>query len=215
MPRSIVAPDGTDARNWCQTRSVKLGRLSLVDIAVAIVVLVALFLPSRSLNASQVVRLDDAARRELAFAEARAAVRPDDGPAVFRMTRLFDDAKQWDWAVQVAASAAAAAPDSPTRWRTLMAVSSAHIERYEAPEALDYATQAVAACERIGGTSCPSWEQIRLELYHRHLEAGVKSGIDPRKDPIGFRRAGETALRQVRTIGTGVAPAPAPAPAPQ
>ena len=44
---------------------------------------------------------------------------------------------------------------------------------------------------------------MRVEIYQRHLDAGVKSGIDPKKDPNGFREKGEAALRHVRAIGTG------------
>ena len=40
-----------------------------------------------------------------------------------------------------------------------------------------------------------------MQLYQQHLEAGVKSGIDPHRDPHGFRRAGESALRQIHLGG--------------
>jgi hypothetical protein len=60
-----------------------------------------------------------------------------------------------------------------------------------------------------------------MRLYQQHLDAGVKSGIDPRRDPKGFRAAGEAGLRSIRLnsnesesssvpsgSGTGSAPAP-------
>ena len=37
-----------------------------------------------------------------------------------------------------------------------------------------------------------------VSLYQQHLAAGIKSGIDPRIDPKGFREAGEAALRSIR-----------------
>jgi hypothetical protein len=42
-----------------------------------------------------------------------------------------------------------------------------------------------------------------MQLYQEHLDAGVKSGIDPRKGPAAaaaFRKAGEAALRQIRLV---------------
>ena len=48
---------------------------------------------------------------------------------------------------------------------------------------------------------CPPHELVRLEQYQRHLDAGVRSGIDPRKDPEKFREAGAAALRTVQTGG--------------
>jgi hypothetical protein len=70
---------------------------------------------------------------------------------------------------------------------------------------LDYANRALTACE-THRPACPSWEQIRMKLYQQHLDAGVASGIDPHKGPDAvraFRRAGETALRQIRLGGRG------------
>jgi hypothetical protein len=36
-----------------------------------------------------------------------------------------------------------------------------------------------------------------MELYQSHLDAGVASGIDPKLDPAGFRKAGQSKLRQI------------------
>ena len=195
-------------------RPVQISRLiSLTDVIVAIVVMVALFLPPRGLMAQPVDKLEPTERTALAFAEARVAVRPDDGAAVYDLVRRLGDAKQSDWAVQAAAVAAAKAAKSPTRWRALLAASVAHADRFEAKDALDFATASLAACAEAGEATCPSWEQVRVELYQRHLDAGVRSGIDPKKNPAGFRDAGEAALRSVRAFGTGAALAkPAPAP---
>ena len=37
-----------------------------------------------------------------------------------------------------------------------------------------------------------------MTLYQEHLDAGVKSGVDPKRDPKGFRAAGENAVRSIR-----------------
>ena len=95
------------------------------------------------------------------------------------------------------------APDgsTPTRWRALLAASVAYVDCLDVVPGLDYANRALAACEaareRGDANACPSWEEIRVRLYQQDLDAGVKSGIDPRHDPVGFRQAGESALRPI------------------
>jgi len=175
----------------------------MTDVVVGIVVAVALFLPPRVLMAQPVDKLDAESRTALAFAEARVAAHPDDGAAVYDLVRRLGDAKQSDWGVQAAAVAAARSEGSPTRWRAMLATSVAHADRFEAKEALEYATASLAECARAGEVTCPSWEQVRVELYQRHLDAGVRSGIDAKKNPVGFREAGEAALRTVRAFGSG------------
>ena len=69
--------------------------------------------------------------------------------------------------------------------------------------ALDYANRALTACHE-SADACPSWEEIRMKLYQQHLDAGVKSGIDPRRDPKGFRAAGEAGLRSIRLTPFGI-----------
>ena len=101
-------------------------------------------------------------------------------------------------------------------WRALLATSQAYGDRIDAAEAHAWAEQALAAC-RTSKASCPSWEELKIELYGKYLDAGVKSGIDPREDPRGFRKAADTALRAIDVSGLDApgdaAPAPAPAPA--
>jgi hypothetical protein len=182
--------------------------MSLVDFAVLAVVAVALFLPAREMYAQNAIKGDEFA---VALAEARTMASPGDGAAVEDFTRKLGEAGLKDWAVESAVRMSDRAKDSPTRWRALIAASVAYIEKLEVVEALDYANRALAACEltreqeaarvakgeKIAVSACPSWEEIRMRLYQSHLDAGVKSGIDPRVDPQAFRRAGEAALRQI------------------
>jgi len=39
---------------------------------------------------------------------------------------------------------------------------------------------------------------LAIGPWLQHLAAGIDSGIDPRKDPVGFRNAGERGMRPVR-----------------
>jgi len=180
--------------------------VGLVDLGIATVLVVALVLPAREMFASPAIKGDEPHQFAIALAEARTIANPNDGQAVEDFTRLLGDAGMKDWAIEASVAASEHATDSPTRWRTLLAASAAFVGRLDVKPALDYANRALSACEsaqaQIAITgACPSWEEIRMQLYQQHLEAGVKSGIDPRRDPAGFRRAGETALRSIRLGG--------------
>jgi hypothetical protein len=174
--------------------------ISLVDFGVLTVVAVALFLPGREMFAQNAIKGDEFG---VALAEARTMASPSDGRAIEDFTRKLGQAGLKDWAIESAVRMSDRAKDSPTRWRALLAASVAYIEKIEVKEALDYANRAIAACElsRSHSDACPAPEEIRMRLYQQHLDAGVKSGIDPRVDPAGFRRAGETSLRHIRING--------------
>jgi hypothetical protein len=182
--------------------------LGFVDLGVLTVVAVALFLPSREMHARNAIKGDEFA---LALAEARTIARPGDGLAVEDFTRKLGEAGMKDWAIEASVRASERGKDSPTRWRALLAASAAYVEKVDVVNALDYANRALAACElareKGDAAACPSWEEVRMRLYQQHLDAGVRSGIDPRRDPEGFRRAGESALRQIRINGRPEIPA--------
>jgi hypothetical protein len=185
--------------------------ISVVDFAVIAVVAVAIFLPPREMYAQNAIKGDDFG---VALAEARTMASPGDGKAIEDFTRKLGEAGLKDWAIETSVRLSDRAKDSPTRWRALIAASVAYIEKLDVVPALDYANRALAACEATrekgDAAACPSWEEIRMRLYQQHLDAGVKSGIDPHVDPAGFRRAGEAALRQIRIGPSQPAPPSAP-----
>lgn len=167
-----------------------------VDLGVTVVVAVALFLPAREMQASPAIKGDEFA---VPLAEARTQAHPGDGVAIEDFTRKLGDAGMKDWALETAVRLSDKAKDSPTRWRALIAASVAYIEKVEAVPALDYANKAIEACEAAAKTdpaACPSFELVRMQLYQQNLDAGVASGIDPKVDPAGFRRAGQSKIRQ-------------------
>jgi hypothetical protein len=190
--------------------------VGLIDLGVAAVVLVTVVLPPREMYASAAQKGSDADRFAVALAEARTMAHPDDGATVDDLSRRLGLANFKDWAVEVGLRGSERAKQSPTRWRALLSTSVAYVDRLDVVPGLDYANRALGECESHQQT-CPSWEQIRMKLYQQHLDAGVKSGIDPRHDPKGFRRAGEAALRSIRIGGerAGSAdPTPTPTPTP-
>ena len=174
--------------------------VGIVDLGILVLIAVALFLPPRRMYASSAFNGEELDRFAIALAEARTIAHAD-GASVDDFARRLGDAGMKDWAIEAALDGSERAKNSPTRWRALLAVSVAYVDRIDVVPALDYANRALAACEQAresGGQACPSWEEVRMRLYHQHLDAGVKSGINPRLDPKGFRAAGESTIRQIR-----------------
>jgi hypothetical protein len=172
-------------------------RFSLLDLGIAAVVAVALFLPAREMQAAPAIKGD---QFSVALAEARTQAHPSDGAAIEDFTRKLGDVGMKDWALESAVRLSDKAKDSPSRWRGLIAASVAYIEKVEAVPALDYANKAIEACEAAAKTdaaACPTFELVRMQFYQQHLDAGVSSGIDPKVDPAGFRKAGQSKVRQI------------------
>jgi hypothetical protein len=189
-------------------------RPGLVDLGILTVVVVALVLPSREMFAKPAVPGDDATQFGLALAEARTIAKPGDGLAVEDFGRRLGEANLKDWAIEETVHASERAKDSPTRWRALYAASVAYVDHIDVKEGLDFANRALEACaaarDKGDASACPTAEEIRMQLYQQALDAGVKSGKDPRHDPIGFRNAGLSGLRQIRIMGEPVqTPTPA------
>jgi hypothetical protein len=190
--------------------------VSLIDVVTAVMVLFILLLPSRTMLVAWAAAGTEPARYSLAIAEARSIDDRKDGELISELSRRLGEAGFGDWAVEAAARGSVHADGAPSQWRALMATSVAYVERLDAVLALDYARQALAACataRAVDERVCPSWEEVKMDLYARHLDAGVASGIDARKDPAGFRRAGEAALRTIH-VGEAKSEVPAPVPAP-
>jgi hypothetical protein len=171
--------------------------VGLVDLAILTVVIATVVIPARTMYAAHAMKGDETQQFGLALAEARTMARPDDGAAVSDLARRLGEASFKDWAIEAAIHGADRAKSSPSAWRALLAASVAYVDKLDVIPALDYANRALAAC-KASATACPSWEEIRMSLYQQHLDAGVKSGIDPRRDPKGFRAAGEAGLRSIR-----------------
>ncbi|HEX2686696.1 MAG TPA: hypothetical protein VHN14_08760 [Kofleriaceae bacterium] len=180
--------------------------VGLIDLGIATVVLVTIVLPAREMYASAAQKGTESEQFALALAEARTMAHPDDGAAVDDLSRRLGAAGFKDWAIETAIHGSERAKQSPTRWRALLATSVAFVDRLDVVPALDYVNRALAACG-AKPAACPSWEQVRMKLYQQHLDAGVRSGIDPHRGPKAaeaFRRAGESALRPIHLGGHDV-----------
>lgn len=175
-------------------------RVGILDLCATIVVLAVILLPERSVTVGHAYEPDPERVRGIALEQARLAMDPGNDEAADRLAELLTDVGQTDWAVQVASSAAKSS--ERVSWRALLAVSTAHAERIEAVEAHRFARLALDACLASGPEQCPADERERLSLYFSQLDAGVKSGINPRIDPVGYHRAVLAAMRIVRYRGS-------------
>lgn len=174
-------------------------RVSILDLTAAVVVLVVVFLPERSLEVSYAYPPEPEQMRDIALEQARLGLDPSDAEAAERLAQLLVEAGQSDWAVQVAG--AAAQSSDKVSWRALLAISSAHAERIEMGDAHRYAELALDACLAAGPERCPVPQRVRISLYYDQLSAGVASGIDPRADPAGYQAAVLSAVRMIRYRG--------------
>jgi hypothetical protein len=179
-------------------------RVGIFDLAAAMVVAVAILIPPRSLNVGYAYEPRPERMRDIALTQARLAAAPDDGEAADRLAKLLIEAGQTDWAIRVAGAAAGYA--GSTSWRAWLAVSSGHAERIEVVDAHRYAQLALEACQAAGPVRCPDHERVRMSLYFDQLDAGVKSGIDPRLDPRGYHKAVLAAMRIIRFRGATPTP---------
>ncbi len=172
-------------------------RVGLFDIGAAVLVAIVLVMPGRALHVGTGYRYVEPADLpalldEVARNQASLLADPGDGAAAERLVQLLASrpVNQHDQAFRLAGQVASRA-DSPTRWRAVLALSSAHADRIEIAEAHELAVKAEAACDAAPRGACPEHEKVRLRLYTEELAAGLQAiarGIDPRVDPEQFRR---------------------------
>ena len=86
-------------------------------------------------------------------------------------------------ALSAALASESAAVNPDTAWLPLLAVSMAHAERVEVRDAHKFAERSITECRKAGELICPPHEEARISIYYGQLDAGLKSGIDPRLDP--------------------------------
>lgn len=160
-------------------------------------VLIVLVMPDRALHVGTGYRYVEASALpavldDVAQAQADLERDPRDGAAAERLAQILASrpVNQHDQALRLAGQLANRT-DSPTRWRAQLALSSAHADRIDIPEAHRFAAQALDACDAAPAGACPEHEKVRLRLYVEELAAGMQAiarGVDPRVEPDRFRR---------------------------
>jgi hypothetical protein len=164
-----------------------MSRFGLLDLCAVIMLAVVFFLPSRDhLVDPLYAETEQATMQQVTVLQGKLAADPSDGAVAAKLAEHFIAMGQHHYAVRLAGEAAKRG--GPSAWRGWQAVSVAHVERVDVEQALVYASKALTACHDPK-SDCPEHEYVRLQVYHASLEAGMSSGIDPREDPDGFRRA--------------------------
>jgi hypothetical protein len=175
-------------------------RIGLLDIAGAGVALVALVLPAPAKQVYPIYDKGSVAQPAALAAEQAALSRdPHDFAALGRYVDLLAEAGQPDQALR--AAGAAYADETPGRWRAAIAVASVHADLLDAKAAYDWAEKALAACDAPGSDCRVDHERVRIELYAKALKAGIDSGIDPKVDPDGFKKAIDSATPMIHVGG--------------
>ena len=142
----------------------KRWRIGPIDVAVAALVLVVMFLPERALQVSSAYPEVDT--DAIARAQARLAVAPGDGEAAEMLVDALLRTQHSDWA-QLVAQQAASHRDSKTRWRSLSALANTHLRRSnrlgaaELTHALTHAKAAVRECQS-NESHCDRYDLARL-----------------------------------------------------
>ncbi|HKA88155.1 MAG TPA: hypothetical protein VKE22_10830 [Haliangiales bacterium] len=170
-------------------------RVGLLDIAAAGALAAALLLPAPTREIVPLFRNDTSLAAPLAEAQADALRAPHDGRAAARLADLLVRARETDWAI--AAATTAAREPFPGRWRAMVAASAAFTDRIELAPAYAWADQALKACDEPG-SDCAEMERTRLDMYVTALRAAVESGIDPAKNPKGFEDVVRKAVPLIR-----------------
>jgi hypothetical protein len=177
-------------------------RPGLLDICAIAIFVVVLLLPGqdRSVNpafAKAEAKNSAALIARIAKDQVILHRDPGNGEAADDMAEALSKLGRSDMALRVAGKAAAVA--SPTRWRSLWAISGAHADRTGHPKiwkeeldlALEYARKALDSCQNEKGQVCPDHEATRIYMWVKSLEAGVeaaKRGVNPARSPEDFRR---------------------------
>lgn len=183
--------------------------MSLFDIGAIVIVVLLPIMPGRAYLAESAAlaafrgkTTPAEVRWRLVMAQARNIQAPGTANAVTFVGALTS-ASFGDWAVDEAhraASASRAGGADDAGWRQAFLVSEAYADRLEPVLALKWAKLAERRCRENAGSGepCPADWNPRLAEYIKAFEAGVASGIDPRRNPNGFRAAAESALRMIR-----------------
>jgi MoxR-like ATPase len=190
-------------------------RVGVFDVGAAVLVFIVLAMPARELHIGTGYRYVEASElpallSDVARAQADLERGPSDGAAAERLAQILASrpVDQHDQALRLAGEVARQA--TPTRWRALLALSSAHADRIEIAEAHRFAVQATEACVAAPSAACPEHEKVRLRLYEEELAAGLQAiarGIDPRVEPERFRREmGEIHPTTTYRLRPGAAP---------
>jgi hypothetical protein len=150
----------------------------VLDVAVLLLVAVAVLLPRPDVKVQPGLRLDGERTLRVAELEAQLSANPGDPTASLELADLFLDAKRPDWAL---AAVTPALEREPHDHRLYSRRSIALADHFEAGPAYQAAAKALALCDSGSTTPCSETERNRLQLLHDTLDTvkDVEMRIDP------------------------------------
>jgi hypothetical protein len=150
----------------------------VLDLAVLLLVAVAVLLPRPDVKVQPGLRLDSERTLRVAELEAQLSANPGDPTASLELADLFLDAKRPDWAL---AAVTPALEREPHDHRLYGRRSIALADHFEAGPAYQAVAKALSLCDSGSTTPCSETERSRLQLLHDTLDT-VKD-VDMRTDP--------------------------------
>jgi hypothetical protein len=172
----------------------------VLDLAVLLLVAVAVLLPRPDVVVQPGLKLDAERRERVAELEAALAADPGQADRSLELSDLFMDGRRPDWALATVTRALERQPhDHRLHGRRSMALA----EHFEAAPAFVAAEKALALCESGSTAKCGEQEQARLAFLRDTL--GRVKDLDMRQDP---NTAKERLLRAMKPANIPPPPRP-------
>jgi hypothetical protein len=162
----------------------------VLDLAVLLLLGVAIVMPRPDVNVRPALAVDAADRDRVAELQTRLLQTPDDADAALALADIFLDAQHADWALSTLATPLDA---HPRDHRLLSRRSLALAQHYEPHPAWEAAKKALALCEKGSAAPCGEGEHDRLELLVSTLDR-IKH-LDVRANPNATKERLLMALR--------------------
>jgi hypothetical protein len=150
----------------------------VLDLAVLLLVAVAVLLPRPDVVVQPGLKLDVERRERVAELEAALGADPGEAERSLELSDLFMDGRRPDWALAAVTRALERQPhDHRLHGRRSMALA----EHFEAAPAFVAAEKALALCESGSSAKCGEQERARLAFLRDTL--GRVKDLDMRQDP--------------------------------
>jgi hypothetical protein len=181
----------------------------VLDLAVLLLVAVAVLLPRPDVVVQPGLKLDIERRERVAELEAALGADPGEAERSLELSDLFMDGRRPDWALAAVTRALERQPhDHRLHGRRSMALA----EHFEAAPAFVAAEKALALCESGSSAKCGEQERARLAFLRDTL--GRVKDLDMRRDPNTAKERLLRAMKPAYLPPAKGSSAPAPEPAP-
>ena len=167
-----------------------------IDITVAIFVVIMMLLPAQIFHIKPLNEGLEAASERISMAQSRITLNPEHETAIEHIEQFADLLGELGypaWSIRVVAEAIQLSKVF-NDWHLYRALATAYAYQRDADLIMYWMTQAFTDC--VTSDSCKMHEQVRMSIYLQQIAAAIDSGLDPKRDPKGFRAImDKTAIR--------------------